>query len=134
LSSSFSLPIFQESGGSNRKTELRVDDNGVPLAVIEKRRADALAAKENRNRLKEFVAKRPSLIERHNQQVAQTNARASGLQKVANAICEGNKRGSSGSGKNTAAAYSGSANQSKDDEDEYADEFFDYEERIEIGR
>lgn len=44
-----------------------MDDNGVPLAVIEKRRSDAMKAKENRNRIKEFVAKRPSLIERHNQ-------------------------------------------------------------------
>ena len=44
-----------------------MDDSGVPLAVIEKRRADALKAKENKDRIKEFVAKRPSLIERHNQ-------------------------------------------------------------------
>lgn len=68
------------------------------------------------------------------QQVAQTNARAAGLQKVANAICDSSgasKRNSSG--KNN--AYSGtSANQSKEEEDNYADDFFDYEERIEIGR
>lgn len=59
----------QESGGSGRKSEIRMDDSGVPLAVIEKRRADALKAKENKDRIKEYVAKRPSLIERHNQVV-----------------------------------------------------------------
>lgn len=58
---------IQESSGSGRKSEIRVDDNGVPLAVIEKRREDAMKAKANRDRIKNAVSKRPSLIERHNQ-------------------------------------------------------------------
>lgn len=64
------------------------------------------------------------------QQVAQANARAAGLQKVANAISDASKTSKHSS--RTVNNYSSSANQSKDDED-YADEFFDYEERIELG-
>lgn len=125
--------ISQESGSNGRKSEIRVDDNGVPLAVIEKRREDALKAKANRDRISEAVSRRPSLIERHNQQVAQTNARAAGLQKIANAISDCNKtsnKRSSSSGRNNSAL---SKRKEGEDEDNYADDFFDYEERLELG-
>jgi hypothetical protein len=66
------------------------------------------------------------------QQVAQTNARAAGLQKVANAIsdCNNTSKRNSSSGNNNYSASS--SNYNKDETDDYADDFFDYEERLEI--
>ncbi len=39
----------------------------MPLAVIEKRKADAQKARENKEKIKKSLESRPSLIERHNQ-------------------------------------------------------------------
>jgi hypothetical protein len=57
----------QNSGSSGKKAELRVDENGVPIDVIEKRRLDAAMAKEYRGKIKASLEKRPTLIDRHYQ-------------------------------------------------------------------
>jgi hypothetical protein len=44
-----------------------VDENGVPIAIIEKRKLDAAKAKENKMKIKASLENRPTLIDRHNQ-------------------------------------------------------------------
>ena len=44
-----------------------MDENGVPIDVIEKRKLDAAMAKKYHGKIKESLEKRPTLIDRHYQ-------------------------------------------------------------------
>ena len=62
------------------------------------------------------------------------NARAAGLQKVANAICDCHGSSKRTSSINNSRQSSILEKNIDTEDDDYANEFFDYDERIELGR
>jgi hypothetical protein len=140
--------IEQDPTWRHLQEEKKLGATGSAARAEEKRRADAAKAKQNRDRIREAVRNRPTLMDRHNQKVALETARSESLKKLAGAIIKGrpqsapHARGSrapardakSGPSSRGRASAEGASSLSDGDGGggDYDLDFFDHDERLEI--
>lgn len=132
--------IEQDPTWHHMQEEKKLGASGSAARAEEKRQADAAKAKANQDRIREAVRNRPTLMDRHNQKVAQESARSESLKKLAGAIIKGRPQSAPHARGSTSSSHAGNSARRKsaahdahsDDGDDYDLDFFDHDERLEI--